>query len=271
MYLSYFHMLSKYSFDGSEELEVMCEQAISRGLSEIAVTDHVDIYTGLPYGELMNFEVPGGVKTYMDVDGLYRELEEVRDRYAGRLKVKIGAELGQPRVNPEAAVKFLADYGSRLDFIIGSIHNMEQDLDVYYYDFEKIDVVKMYDHYVDWLLELAENGSFDVMGHLTYPLRYMYERNRMCLDLKPYEEKFRLLFKLLTEKGRGIELNVSGLYRSMKDTMPPMSLLKLYRECGGEIITIGSDAHKAEYIGLFQKEAREMLRESGFRYVTVFT
>ena len=74
MYLADYHMHSKYSFDGSEELEVMCEQAISRGLSEIAVTDHVDIYTGLPYGELMNFEVPGGVKTYMDVDGLYREI-----------------------------------------------------------------------------------------------------------------------------------------------------------------------------------------------------
>lgn len=271
MYLADYHMHSKYSFDGSEELEVMCEQAIRRGLSEIAVTDHMDIYTGLPYGELMNYDVPGGEKVYMDVAGLYGELEEVRDRYAGRLKVKVGAELGQPRVNPEAAGAFLADYGERLDFIIGSIHNMEQDLDVYYYDFEKIDVARMYDHYVDWLLELAENGDFDVMGHLTYPLRYMFERNRMRLDLNPYEEKFRLLFKLLTENGRGIELNVSGLFRPMKDTMPPMPLLKLYRECGGEIITIGSDAHKAEYIGLFQKEAREIIQESGFRYVTVFT
>lgn len=270
MYLADYHMHSKYSFDGSEELDVMCEQAIRRGLSEIAITDHVDIYTGLPYGELMNFEVPGGVKTYMDVAGLYRELEAVRDRYAGRLTVKVGAELGQPRVNPQAARDFLADYGERLDFVIGSIHNMEEDLDVYYYDFEKIDVAKMYDHYVDWLLELAENGDFDVMGHLTYPLRYMFERNQMRLNLKPYEEKFRLLFKYLTEKGRGIELNVSGLYRAMRDTMPPMQLLKLYRECGGEIITIGSDAHKAENIGLFQKEAREMLMEAGFRYITIF-
>ncbi|MGN0204016.1 MAG: histidinol-phosphatase HisJ family protein [Coprococcus sp.] len=270
MYLADYHMHSKYSFDGSEELDVMCEQAIRRGLSEIAITDHVDIYTGLPYGELMNFEVPGSVKTYMDVAGLYGELEAVRDRYAGRLTVKVGAELGQPRVNPQAARDFLADYGERLDFIIGSIHNMEEDLDVYYYDFEKIDVAKMYDHYVDWLLELAQNGDFDVMGHLTYPLRYMFERNQMRLNLKPYEEKFRLLFKYLTEKGRGIELNVSGLYRAMRDTMPPMQLLKLYRECGGEIITIGSDAHKAENIGLFQKEAREMLMEAGFRYMTIF-
>ena len=164
----------------------------------------------------------------------------------------------------------MKDYGDVLDFVIGSIHNMEKDLDVYYYDFEKIDVSKMYDHYVDWLLKLSEMGDFDVMGHLTYPLRYMFERNHLRLDLKPYEDKFRQLFKNLTEKGRGIELNVSGYYKAMQDAMPPMSILKLYRECGGEIITIGSDAHKAEYIGFYQKEAHEMLETAGFRYLTVF-
>ena len=91
---------------------------------------------------------------------------------------------------------FIRDYGDVLDFVIGSIHNMEKDLDVYYYDFTKIDVAKMYDHYVDWLLKLSEMGDFDVMGHLTYPLRYMFERNQLRLDLRPYEEKFRQLFKI---------------------------------------------------------------------------
>lgn len=59
----------------------------------------------------------------------------------------------------------------------------------------------------------------------------MFERNQLRLDLRPYEEKFRQLFKNLTEKGRGIELNVSDTRRAMQDAMPPMSILKLYREC----------------------------------------
>lgn len=270
MYLADYHMHSKYSFDGSEELDTICQTAIRRGLSEIAITDHMDIYTGLPYDEQMNFDVPGGEQHHMDVSGLYAGLVQMKEKYAGQLKVRIGAELGQPQVNPEAAALFIRDYGDMLDFVIGSIHNMEKDLDVYYYDFTKIDVAKMYDHYVDWLLKLSEMGDFDVMGHLTYPLRYMFERNQLRLDLRPYEEKFRQLFKNLTEKGRGIELNVSGYYKAMQDAMPPMSILKLYRECCGEIITIGSDAHKAEYIGFYQKEAHEMLETAGFRYLTVF-
>ena len=245
MYLADYHMHSKYSFDGSEELDTICQTAIRRGLSEIAITDHMDIYTGLPYDEQMNFEVPGGEQYHMDVSGLYAGLVQMKEKYAGQLKVRIGAELGQPQVNPEAAALFIRDYGDVLDFVIGSIHNMEKDLDVYYYDFTKIDVAKMYDHYVDWLLKLSEMGDFDVMGHLTYPLRYMFERNQLRLDLRPYEEKFRQLFKNLTEKERGIELNVSGYYKAMQDAMPPMSILKLYRECGGDIITIGSDAQNA--------------------------
>lgn len=269
MYLADYHMHSKYSFDGKEELRALCDQAMARGLSEIAVTDHMDIFTNLPYGQMMNFDVPGGELVQMDVKGLYEELAAVRDAYVGRLTVKIGAELGQPQVNPAAAEAFLRDYP--LDFVIGSIHNMENDLDVYYYDFSQMDVRTMYSHYVDWLIELAEMGDFDVMGHLTYPLRYMYERQQLRLDPMQYEEKFRYLFKCLIEKGRGIELNISGIYRPMKETMPPLSLLKLYRSCGGEIITIGSDAHRAEHVGLCQKEARELLRQAGFQYMTTFT
>lgn len=269
MYLADYHIHSKYSFDGSEELETICDQALARGLSEIAITDHMDIFTKLPYGQMIDFDVPGGKLFQMDVAGLYRSLASVRDRYDGRLKVKLGAELGQPQVNPSEAAAFLADYP--LDFVIGSIHNMENDLDIYYYDFSHMGVGEMYNHYIDWLIELAEKGDFDVMGHLTYPLRYMYERLQLSLEPMQYEEKFRHLFKCLIEKGRGIELNISGMYRPMKETMPPLSLLKLYRSCGGEIITIGSDAHRAEHVGLYQKEARELLRQAGFEYMTTFT
>lgn len=269
MYIADYHMHSKYSFDGCEELADMCDAAISSGLTEIAVTDHMDIFTGLPYGQMIDFDVPGGKQYTMDVKGLYEELEEVRSRYEGRLTVRIGSELGQPQVNPEAAKAFLQDH-PQLDFVIGSIHNMENDLDVYYYDFAEMDTAVMYDHYLDWLLELARTGDFDVMGHLTYPLRYMFERRQLRLDLAPYEEKFRALFRSLTDKGRGIEVNVSGLYRAMNDTMPPFQVVKLYKECGGEIITIGSDAHKAQHIGLYQKEARGMLEAAGFKYITGF-
>ena len=269
MYLADYHTHSKYSFDGCEELETMCEQAIRAGLSEIAVTDHMDIYSMFGYGRMADFEVTCGKPYVMQVRELYDELVSVRDRYAGRLKVKLGTELGQPQVNLKAAQNFLADYD--LDFVIGSVHNLENDLDVYYYDFEKVDGAALFDHYLDWLTDMTERCDFDVMGHITYPLRYLFERTGKRIALEPYGEKLCHMFRMLAQSGRGIELNVSGLAKEMQETMPPFSLLKLYRECGGEVITIGSDAHKAEQIGMFQKEGQQMLREAGFRYLTVFS
>ena len=86
MYLADYHMHSKYSFDGSEELDTICQTANRRGLSEIAITDHMDIYTGLPYDEQMNFEVPGGEQYHMDVSGLYAGLVQMKEKYAGQIE-----------------------------------------------------------------------------------------------------------------------------------------------------------------------------------------
>lgn len=268
MYLVDYHTHSKYSFDGCEELDDMCRQAMAAGLSEIAITDHMDIYSGLGYGKMMNYDVPGGELFVMKVEELYGQLAHVRDRYAGRLKVILGTELGQPQVNPEAARAFLAAYP--LDFVIGSVHNMEKDLDVYYYDFDQVDGASLFDHYLDWLLQMARTCDFDVAGHITYPLRYLYERKGERISLAPFEEKLRILFRLLIENGRGIELNLSGMSKSMQETLPPFSALCLYRACGGEIITVGSDAHVLGQIGSFAHEAHKMLQEAGFRYQTVF-
>ena len=87
----------------------------------------------------------------------------MKEKYAGQLKVRIGAELGQPQVNPEAAALFIRDYGDVLDFVIGSIHNMEK-IWMSIIMILPNDVAKMYDHYVDWLLKLSEIGRFRCDG-----------------------------------------------------------------------------------------------------------
>lgn len=332
MYLADYHTHSGYSYDGCEEIQEMCRSAVRAGLSEIAITDHVDIYRGLPFGQLKDFDVPQdeppyefgtlqdpmfareegdgpeGLKGSDDENGqngkngpegpdesghfrisvpggemrmpfgrltqirlreLYEEIAAAAQKYAGRLRVKAGAELGQPQVNPEEARKFLEEYP--LDFVIGSVHNMDYDLDVYYYDFSQLDAGAVYDAYLDQLQALAQTGCFDVLGHLTYPLRYLYERTSRRLDLKPYMERLEDLFKKIEYEGRGIELNVSGLSKAFSETMPPMDVLKLYRQCHGEIITIGSDAHEREHIGENQEIGQEMLRAAGFRYITTYS
>lgn len=256
MYLTDYHLHSGYSFDGSCGIRDICDAAIARGINEIAITDHMDLYTDKPYEYIL------------DCKNLYRELEEVREAYRGRLKVLLGAEYGQPQINRTEALKFIEDYP--LDFIIGSVHNLTGDVDLAEVDYRKTDYRKTYAEYLNWVYDLAADYEYDVLGHVNYPCRYFKLQLGIETDQSKYRWEFSDIFKKVIERGRGIELNLSGIARGMQDTMPDMYLLKLYRELGGEIITVGSDAHLLEHVGTVSKTGYEMLKEAGFSYVTVY-
>ena len=121
--------------------------------------------------------------------------------------------------------------------------------------------------YFDDLLTVAKWGRFSVIGHLTLPIRYMLRSGLPKPDLSPYRDRIDALLICLAEKGCGLECNTSkgtGLW------LPDGDILRRYRELGGEIITLGSDAHTPEAVGGGIREAQELLRECGFRYVCTF-
>lgn len=256
MYLVDYHMHSKYSFDGECQLNDMCETAIKRGLSEIAVTDHMDIFSDKPYGHIL------------DCESLYKELSEIKEIYGTRLKVLAGIELGQPQMNPAEAEKFMNSY--KLDFIIGSVHNIFNDVDAYDFNYKETPYKVVFDEYMKSQIVMAKEYNFDVLGHITYPSRYVMEQTGVMVDWKEYYDEYETLLKTVIERGRGIEINLSGIARGYGTTMPDVELLKFYRSLGGEIITVGSDAHRLEHIGVVSSLGYDMLREMGFKYVATY-
>jgi len=257
MYSIDYHIHSRHSFDGEASVGDICRAAIERGMNEIAITDHLDIYSDKPFEHIL------------DVNACYEEIEQAKGEFAGKLIIKKGVELGQPQVNPEDTARFFRLYSP--DFVIGSVHNMENDLDLYYYDWNEHNEFEVYDHYLDWLMDVAKNYDFDVMGHITYPLRYIFEARGVPFPLERYKDRFVELFRILFSRGKGIECNTSGWFQKINEPLPPLSLLKLYRQCGGEIITLGSDAHKLGQVSITISRGEELLREAGFRYITAFT
>lgn len=71
-------------------------------------------------------------------------------------------------------------------------------------------------------------------------------------------------------RGKGIEINTSGLRVDLRQTLPHRDILRLYRECGGTYITIGSDAHKAEEVGEGILQAVEEIRSLGYENITTY-
>lgn len=249
-------MHSKYSFDGHEEVQDLCEEAIRKGLEEIAITDHYDLFKGKQYARHVDFE------------RLYEDIAKAKKHYAGELVVRAGIEIGQPQVDLEESENFLAQY--KLDFVIGSIHNLEDALDVGEYDFSKKDIYKLYPIYLESLMEMANTCDFDVMGHITYPMRYVYNQLGVYPNMNVFVEQITKLYKCLINRGLGIEINTSGFFQPIKRSMPDVDLVKLYKACGGEIITIGCDSHNLKHVGCTTKLGVEVAEQAGFKYITTY-
>ena len=75
---------------------------------------------------------------------------------------------------------------------------------------------------------------------------------------------------MLIDNEKAIECNTGGLRKSIASTNPCTDILKRYRELGGEIITVGSDAHAPADIAADFGQAAEILKSCGFDYYTVF-
>ena len=110
-----------------------------------------------------------------------------------------------------------------------------------------------------------------MLGHINLVDRYqhLYMPGE---PLNPPEvmEIIREVLKIVIYDGKGIEFNTSAFRYRTPVTLPTTEILKMYKELGGEIITLGSDAHTPEYIALNFREAADLIGTLGFRYVCSF-
>ncbi|NLC42858.1 MAG: histidinol-phosphatase HisJ family protein [Clostridiales bacterium] len=240
-------------------MEEACHQAIKVGLTEIAITDHMDI-------DLPDNEEAFQIK---DLNGYFKDLAQVKNKFQDILKVKAGIEFGLQDWTLEQATAITKDYP--LDFVIASIHLVNGEDPYYGHYFNSRDKIKSYTDYYDTIYQLLNDfDDFNVLGHLDYLRRYSpYEYKPS--DHKIGEEIIESILKLLVEKGKGIELNTAGLKHFSKQPHPHPDIIKWFRELGGEIVAIGSDSHKTEFVGYEIDRALEWLKYAGFEYVASFT
>lgn len=254
--LSDCHCHSKYSFDGSESLKDMLDRAVGLGLRYFAVTDHCECHK--------YFEE--NIKR--DMSAARDEMSLLQEEYSDRICFLKGIELGQPVQDKEAAKDVLS--GRKYDMVLGSLHNLRGLEDFYFWDKVGLEPYKALDRYFDELMETVEWGKFDTLTHITYPLRYIVGDHGINIDFSKFYNRVEAIYKKIIDKGIALEVNTSGLRQKIGVTLPDAPLLKLYRDMGGEMVTIGSDAHVCGDIAAGIQNGFDMLQSAGFRYFTVF-
>jgi histidinol-phosphatase (PHP family) len=251
-----YHMHSEFSIDCAVPVADRCEQAIALGLSEICITDHCDYYP---------LEPSSG---YYDPVACLAEIERCRELYAGRVTLRAGIEIGEGHLSTAEVAALTAAH--QYDFIIGSLHWVGEGMvmdETFFWDGRQ--EREAYETYYSELLAMVDGGGFDVIGHLDVPKRlgFVVYGSYASGD---YEEPIRAVLKKAIERGVGIEINTGTARRSVGEFSPPLDVLRWYRELGGEILTIGSDAHYPDQMAYRFDEIPEMLEEAGFTAVTCF-
>lgn len=249
------HLHSMRSQDGRDSLELICRCAVSRGLDGIALTDHCDIDEGHAYCE----RVLGGAR---------QDVAMMREKYDGRLRISLGVELAE--IHHDLPLAQTITSCPDVDFVLGSLHRLRGHSDFYYIDYDSIDRDALIDAYYDELLETAELGDIDSMAHINYQVRYMSENARKKTDFNSHIDRLEPVLQKLAERGRGIELNTSAGKR-FDQLVPSFDVLVRFRELGGEVVTVGSDAHRAHIVGHRANDALDVLARAGFRYAAFFS
>ncbi|MGI6269101.1 MAG: histidinol-phosphatase HisJ family protein [Candidatus Howiella sp.] len=249
------HTHSDNSPDADHSVSLMCEYAVKNGVRGLAVTDHCECNAYIRDG----YNITSAQSLF--------ESGKARAVFSGQLVVLIGVELGQATQDLEAANKVLSR--PSLDFVLASMHNLQDRKDFYYLDYSlpENDPKILLEEYFNSLLDLVAWGGFDSLAHLTYPLRYLPGKGYALSD---YTDIIDAIFRALIETGKALEINTSGLRQGLGTTLPDLALVRRYRELGGELITIGSDAHRAPDVGDGIPDGMALAQEAGFRYITLF-
>ena len=204
-----------------------------------------------------------------DWAALQREYREAREALDGQIRLRLGLELGEAPWNFAETEKMMAS-APELDFVIGSIHSLSQAYgwqDLYFAaSDDPVECRTQIGDYLSLVLRLAKWGQFNVLGHLTLPLRYMNENRGLSVSFDGFESEVEEIFRTLIANGCGIELNTNRCH----DPLPDRKWLTMYRELGGEIITLGSDAHRPGHVGCVIRERQQLLRECGFTQFCTF-
>lgn len=279
MYADY-HIHSEFSDDSRELMENQIKQGIALGLDEMCFTDHVD------YGIKRDHDDPRGILwrkgdgissgsdddeplANVDYPKYFDKIHKMRELYGDQITIRAGLEFGIQSITVEDYEKLYARYQEELDFVLFSMHQVN-NLEFWTQDFQRGKSQQEYneEYYREILKTMKMFKHYSILAHLDLLVRYDQK------GVYPFEKVKDLIAQILMQAiadGKGIEVNTSSYHYGLSDSQPSRDILKLYKELGGEIITVGSDAHSTKYLADHIQESYALLKELGFTKVATFT
>ncbi len=252
------HVHTDRSPDSDVPIDEYARQAIERNIAEIAITDHVDFDPSAPAYAFSTFAQRE------------RTVRDAAERWGGQgVAIRFGVEVTWDR-RWEADIR---DHLARhaYDFVIGSVHVYRDSVfsaeRVHAWVAAQRSLADVVAPYFDEVAAGARTGLFDAMGHIDFVKRYLAPHVTPD-QLAAVPELYEPILTALIESGTALEVNTSGLRQEAAESYPSAAIVARFRELGGERITVGSDAHRAEHFGWALGDGYAAARAAGFRAMT---
>lgn len=262
-----YHVHSAFSDDSEYPMEEVIKQAIKIGLEELCFTEHVD------YGVKNEWQYENDEDLITDkrvhncnYKEYIKEFERCKNIYGNKINLKFGIEFG---IQEHTIPKFQRDFERyNFDFVILSCHQVG-DKEFFIYRFQEGKTQEEYNmkYYEEILKVIKKYKNYSVLGHLDLIKRYDK------IGDYPFEKTKHIISQILKEvikDGKGIEVNTSNFRYKLNDLTPSRDILKLYKELGGEVLTIGSDSHAESHLGHKIEYIKNELKDLGFTKFCTF-
>ena len=245
------HTHSEFSHDSVCKIEEMCLSQIEKGTKIFAVTDHCDIF-------LFNeFDI------YAPIKNAYNIVQELNKKHGDTCTILSGVEISEGFWYPKAYEKIhdLLPY----DVIIGSVHCVKYEGYEAPYssiDFSTLNEKQLYeflDCYFDDMLTMLKSTDFDILAHLTCPIRYITGKYKINVNISKFQDKISKILKTIIEKNIALEINTSA-FNTLNDFMPSEKIIRQYYNMGGRLITLASDAHISENVSNHFDKAIKLIK-----------
>lgn len=262
-----YHVHTEFSDDSVYPMGTVIQDAIAMGMNEICLTDHVDYGVKIDWdcGKQIQYR-NGEPLANVDYPRYMFEIDRMKRLYGNKIRIKTGLEFGIQKHTIPDFQRLFERYA--FDFIILSIHQVENQ-EFWTQDFQRGRSQKEYQqrYYEEMLAVVRDYKDYSVLGHMdliaSYDLAGVYPFEKV----RPVIED---ILRIVIADGKGIEVNTSSHRYGLTDTMPSANILKLYRDMGGRIITIGSDSHKPEHLGAYIRETQALLKSLGYKQFCTF-
>lgn len=252
-----YHIHTCFSCDSEASPQAVCRAARDLGLREIAITDHAD------------FTPQDVCRGYLRQAAQWQAVAHCQERFGGQLAIRAGVEIGEPHRFPTEVDELLST--QEYDVVLGALHWVGErpTFDAGYFADASLD--QGIHWYLDELQLLATEGEFDVLAHLDILRRGSQRCFGLAeLDWRPYESQLRAVLRTVADRRKALEVNTSFARKGMGRPGLGPDVLRWFREEGGRLLTIGSDAHRAVDVGQDFDAAVELVRAAGFEHLASY-